>query len=332
MLPQDKLKVIDQGTGYVISEVAGRMPLPYLKETALVAQFDGVDTCLDFVTKNMPDPKREGSSTDRGRGSFNAFASYDEAITTFRSNPESVVRFDPSELRIKDESEAGSTVDYDVTGDYIDMGRFMEGIPESVGTMHSGNARNRRVNLTINLNQWWGMEHETITHWGERILRLVDALEGGGIRTQLTGILSNETMHTEVRIKQHDEPLTISDLAVVTHPEFLRRIGFRIAEHSKTWQYGYGSAKSFGRSASPEIIRGDNVNEMNIFIDSNMDDKRDIDRRFDEVERLLVWEMSKPIPEVDSIKVDSYTVYFQANGARPEAEVQQEGKDAIKAE
>lgn len=329
MIEQDKIRVNDVGNGYIIGETKRNKQLKYLEDGTLYASFEGLDKLLDYAVDKMPEAKEGKSSERHSLGGFNAFATYEEAITTFRSSPEKVVQFDESELRIKDDSESGNNIEYDVVGDYIDMGRFMEGVPESMGTMHNGNARNRRVNLIINLNQIHYIKHEEITHRGERILRLVDALEAGGVRTQLTGISSNECLHVEVNLKHHDEPLTISDLAVTTHPEFLRRIAFRFCEYSKTWDWGYGSAISFSNALTPEMLEGDNVNEMNILIDSNMNSRESIDTLFDQIERLLVWEMSKPVPEVSSIKLSNDGIFFQANGSRSEAEIKREGQEVI---
>ena len=330
MIKSEELKQVDAGSGYFIGEVKQRHQyLRYLDTGTLVTLFDGVDKLLDFVTEKMPEPKRGGSSTETGRNNFNAFATYDEAMDIFRNRPEEITTFDPAELRIKDAGEVGTEVEYDVTGDFIDIGRYMEGIPEVMGNMHNGNARNRRANIVINLNQYSRINHEVIQHRGERVLRLIDALEAGGVRSQLIAIESTQCDHIEVTVKRHDEPLTISDLAVVMHPEFLRRTIFRIAEHSKTWDWGYGSAMNFGRSLTPEVIEGDNVNEIDIVIDSNMAYKEDIDRAFDQIERLLVWEMSKPVPEVSSIKLDGSGIWFNPNGARGESEIRQEGQEVI---
>lgn len=333
MIPQDNYKIIDKGVGYTIGELTQTPQFfDYMRPKQIVTLFDGLDAALDFVTEKMPEPKYGDSSLATGRDGFNAFANYDEALSTFRNSPEKVVKFDPSELRIKDDIEAGSSVEYDVVGDFIDMGRYMEGIPEAVGTMHNGNARNRRVNITINLNQWAGIDHSVITHRGERILRLIDALEGGGVRCQLTAIESSQCNHTEVVIKKHDEPLTTPDLAVVSHPEFLRRVIFRIIEHSKTFSYNYGYAREFGRAVQAEHIQSDNNDEMNLFIDGNLEYTDEVDRRFDEVEKLLVWEMSKPVPEVNAVKVGQDGVYFNSNGTRSDTEIQREGREAIHAD
>lgn len=328
MIQTTDIKVVDSGQGYTIGEMPSTHKyLTYLKPTALVCLFDGVDTSLDFVGKNMPEPKREGSSDSRGRDRFNSFETYDVAMETFRKKPQSVVKYDQGELRVRDLSESGTQVDYDVVGDYIDMGRHMEGLPESWGAMYNGNARNRRVNLVLNMNQRSGMSEEDINHRGERVLRLVDALEAGGVRTQVTVIASTECSHIEILLKRHDEPLTISDLAVVSHSEFLRRIVFRIDEYSKTWTYGYGSSVAFSRCITPEIVEVESNNELNILVENNME--YGIDRMFDGLERLLQWEMSKPVPEVSSVKIDASGVWFNPNGARDEAEIRREGQEAI---
>lgn len=330
MITSDEIKVVDNGNNYTIGEIRETHPhLRYLKRGALVTLFDGVDTALDFVTDKMPEPKRSGSSDNEGNGRFNTFSSYKEAMDIFRNKPEQVVKFDASELRIKDVGESGSEVEFDVTGDYIDMGRYMEGIPEVMGTMHNGNARNRRANIVINLSYSGSTDQSIVLHRSERLLRLIDALEAGGVRSMLTAIESSQTSHLEIVVKQHDEPLTITDLAVVTHPEFLRRPVFRIIEHSKTFEWGYGSSILFSRALTPEIIEGGNNSELDIIIDGNLRSKDSVDKGFDQLEKLLVWEMSKPVTEVSSIKLDDKGIWFNPNGARSESEIKREGMEII---
>lgn len=335
MIDQDDIHVKQSGTGYTIGEMRGQHELlPYLQTGALVCQFDGLDNMLAALEEHMPKPQRSGSSDSRGRDDFNAFSSYNQAMDVFRNKPQEVVKYDPGELRIKDESESGSRVDFDVVGDYIDMGRYMEGIPETWGTMHNGNARNRRVNILINVCHWAGVPFQDIIHGGERVLRLVDALEAGGVRTQLSVIKSDLDGHTELKLKRHDEPLTIADLAVSTHPEFLRRILFRVCEYSKTWTHGYGHAMELGEAIKvrPQLIQDSNNDEMTIYIDSSLQNISTIDRLFDQLERLLVWEMSKPSPEVNAVQISRGGIAFNANGTRSEHEIRREGLEAIQAD
>lgn len=334
MIQFDNLTEVDKGHGFTIHELDEdrHKQLGYLRRGAMVAKFDGVDIMLDFMQKNMNTPQREGSSNSPGGGGgFHFFRNFEQAMNTFRSKPESLADFDQAELHIKDVAEAGTEVDYDVTGDFIDMGRFMEGIPESVGTMHSGKSRNRRVNITVQLNQGSWVSNRDINHRSERLLRLVDALEHGGVRTMVTAIDSSICGHTEIILKHHADTLTIPDIAVVTHSDFKRRIIFRISEYSKTWDYGYGSPSSLRDNLTPEKLIGELNDEVNIFITGGMEDKSRIDRLFNQLEKLLEWELSKPVPEVSAIKMDMEGVYFEANGSRDENEIRREGREVIDA-
>lgn len=333
MVQQDELKIVKQGSSYVWGKMTKQHDkLNYLKEDALVCLFDGVDTALDMVTKEMTEPLRGKSSSDNGRGRFQSFETYEKAMDTFRNKPEDVVDYDPTEIRVTDLTEIGNQVEYDVTGDYIDMGRYMEGIPESMGSMHGGRVRSRRVNIILNLNFYAGVNQSVIKHRSERIIRLVDALEQGGVRTNITAIQSSECDHVEVLVKRHDEPLNISDVAVVTHSDFLRRTLFRIIENSDTYNYGYGNAVQFGYCLTPKLVDSDNNDELNIVIDSNLSSKEEVTELFDKLERLLAWEMSKPVPEMRSVKLGRGGIRFSPNGARDNATIQREGMEILNSE
>lgn len=330
MITEQDIVVTSKQQGVVAGEMMASHPkLHHLKNNALVVLADGVDNFFDFLQSEMPSPEQEGASSGEGWGDFNAFKSYEEAIDTFQNKPETIVEFDPGELRITDDQEVGNQVDYDVVGDYIDMGRFMEGVPESWGSMHNGNARNRRANLWVDVSAAGFISHQDITRRGERILRLVDALEAGGVRTQLIAVESTKCSHTEIVLKSHHEPLTITDLAVVSHPEFLRRALFRVSEYSKTWDYGYGSSTSLQHAISrfPEVLHPESNDEVSIYIGNNM--SYSLTKNFDKLENLLQWELSKPVPEVDAIRITDNGIDFKPNGYRAEAEIKREGLEVI---
>lgn len=320
---------------YVVGELvpANHPKLNYLRHGALVGKFDGIETFLDYLKEKMPNHgsgDRDSSSTHRSEEpDFYTFETYEQAMEIFRTKPETIAKFDETELRIKDVNETGNTVNYDVVGDYIDMGRYMEGVPESFGSLYDGNARNRRINIIVVLNHVADTKETDINYRSERVLRLVDALEVGGARCMITGISSTECEHVEVTIKRHEESLVINDLAVLAHSEMLRRMMFRFKEHSKTWSWGYGSPYSFSRAVSANDLENDNVNEITVFIDGSMHNQQTIGRKFDQVERLLQWELSKSVPEVTAVKIDNYGVHFADNGSRDAAEIQREGKEVL---
>ena len=333
MIPDESLVHVAKGNGYTVGilEKDNGSPLNYLRKGALVAKFDGVDVALDYILKAMPTPKRAGSSSRTGRSTFNVFDSFEEAVDIFRNRPESIVKFDEAELMVRDANENGNEVAYDVTGDYIDMGRHMEGVPETFGSLHNGTARNRRVTLVINTNQHAMIGEESINHRAERILRLVDSLESGGVRCEIIAIDSNECGHTEVLLKRHEETLLINDLAIVSNSDWKRRMIFRINEHSETWDGGYGSPKVFGDAVDAKDIQPENTNEIAILVDGSMYGDS-IDMSFNKLERLLEWELSKPVPEVSTIKVSNHGVYFVDNGSRDASEIQREGREVLENE
>jgi len=331
MIEFNDLTETARGSGYTISELSTsrHKQLTYLRRGAMVAFFDGVDVALDYIGENMRQPREGRSSSEPSQSGFHTFNSYKQAFDTFRSAPDRVSKFDQTELDIKDVAESGTDVDYDVTGDFIDMGRYMEGVPESVGTMKSGKARNRRVNISIQLNQGSHVSESDINHRSERILRLVDGLEHGGVRTLVTAVDSSECGHTEIVLKHHADTLTIPDIAVVTHEDFKRRIIFRVNEYSKTWTYGYGRPTSYRDAVDPKMLQGELNDEVNIFITGGMEDKENIDKLFDQLEKLLEWELSKPVPEVSAVKMDMRNVYFESNGSRDETEISREGREVM---
>lgn len=331
MIEDNQLTALQHGVGYTVGELAPSQhpTLNFLKQGTLVAKFDGVEHALDYIKQEMPQPQKEGASATPKSDDedFYTFETYDEAMDTYRHHPETIAKFDEAELRIKDVNESGTIVDYDVQGDYIDMGRYMEGVPESFGSLYNGKARNRRIRILVNTNQVHWMSEEAINHRAERILRLVDALEVGGARCELTAIDANECGYTEVKIKRYDESLVINDLAIVSHGDWKRRIIFRLNEYSKTFSYGYGNAMKFGDTVEPDTIKSENVNELTVFINGSINEE--IDKKFDQLEALLVWELSKPIPEVDAIKLDRSGLYFSENGSRDGTEVQREGQEIL---
>ena len=334
MIPESLLTNVKRGQGYVVGELADKSSVvAFVDKGATVAYFDGVDTTLDYIAEHMTTPQQSKSSSKTGVSKFNKFASFSETITTFREHPESIANFDETEMSIRDVGEVGTEVDYDVTGDFIDMGRYLEGIPEVFGNMHSGKARQRRLRILVNLNQTAGTDEADINHRSERILRLVDALENGGARCEIITVISNETGHWEFKMKDYQESLAINDLAVLTHSEWLRRIYFRLCEYSPAFEFGYGTATLFGNQVTPDKLRdtSDNNDEIVFMIDGNMRGQN-IDINFDKVERLLAWELSKPVPEVEAIKVSNSGVFFSDNGVRDSAEVQREGKEVIENE
>lgn len=289
-----------------------RDQLGYLRNRALVGYFDSPLRFMDHLDKHMAMPRQEMSSSKRGEeGGFNAFRSYEEAMDTFRNKPSTLLGFKESENILTDGENAGIGVEFEHQGDFLDIGRYLEGEPECFGVMIDGNPRGRRVNLIIG-NAWVHYtEPDAIIARSRRIQRLVDWLENQQIRTSILAVESHNCCHLEVLVKDHDAVLDMRDVAIVSHPEFLRRLTFRFDEYSPSWSSGYGNSLKFGEYVGnhPEHFYPDMDNEITVFIGNNPDETF-IEKEFDGLEKWL----TKKIPQVGTDPEKRFKIVSNFNG------------------
>lgn len=264
-----------------------------LHEGELVASFDGIRTALDFINENMHEPRNSGESQKGGHHGGNEFSTYKKAMDVFIKDPQMVVRYDPTELQPFEWEEQGNQLEYDVTGDFVDIGRVLEGVPENMGSLHNGNPRSRRVRLVVGTMQAHYMKPDEINHRSERIIRLIDALENARIRTEFITIDTNYCSHVEIIVKRFDEALTIEDVAVATHSDFFRRMGFRIMEYSDTWNGHYGISTVM--QGNLDTLKSQMNDELTVYIGNNMR-MSEIDPAFDKLETMVTEELSHPVP------------------------------------
>lgn len=303
ILDTNLLKDVIVTDSYVIGKAAKRTDI--LRQNERVMLFEGTQTALNYINENLDTAKEEQSSEHSGGHAGNTFKSYKQAMDTFRNRPYEVVKYDPTEMRPIEFEEQGNDLEYDVTGDFIDIGAVLEGVPEHFGRLHNGNPRNRRVRIVVYLAQGWRMEPEEIDHRSERIIRLVDALENANVRTEVIAVDTNECSHTEVLVKKFDEPLTIEDIAVVTHSEFFRRMCFRASEWSDTWRGGYGDSTVLSRNIG--ILKSQYNDEITIYVDGNME-MHTIDETFDKLEKKIESELSEAVPLLSLISVTRHGI------------------------
>lgn len=304
IVQSDLLKIKKATHKYFYGELKeGGKPLNYLAKDELVGYFKGVRTFLNFLLEEMPvAPDNWDSSSNLGSGSFNSFSNYEIAMDTFINRSETLVDFNEIYEPLQVFEEVGNNVEYDVTGDFIDMSKYMEGVPEVFGSLHDGNQRRYRANIVINLSWRWDVEPETINARLKNILAFVDWLEANNIRCSITGVTSNECGHLEVNVKDHDETLDLRELAVVSHPEFLRRATFRFREYSQTIDSGYGNSRSFGLTMEGEANKElKHQEELEIFVDSidNHDPLSFYERRFNDAKE----KVKKIIEERRGVKI-----------------------------
>lgn len=258
-------------------------PLVRAKGSAFVAP--SVASCLAHIKEHMPTPKQEEASSKRKAGEgndFYTFESYDEAWDTFANKPYELAVFKEAAEMVKVMDAPGIEIDYDVVGDDLDMGRYLEGDPLCYSHMVMGNSRSVVATLYVSTSAPYWVKKEAFAKKVARVCRLCDWLETNRVRTRIVAIEANQCGFFEVIVKDFADPMYLPNVAVVAHGDFLRRIIFRVNEYSKTWQSGYGTAINLSSKSHAKInpVYG----ELTYVIDQPPEADQ-VDGAFDKAER-----------------------------------------------
>lgn len=292
LLNTKDILVADFTTRVLLGKSTRETGLLETNELTIVAH--GVRALTNYTLQHMPRAQKGCSSSKEPEDGFNTFRTYEEAIDVFMNNPQSIVKFNATELRPTDVNEAGPQTNWDVTGDFIDVGRYLEGAPESMGSMFNGVARTRRIRLLVDAGNSWDIHFDDINHRSERIIRLSDALERANVRSEISTVFSGQAAHIELIIKQFNETMSVEDIAIALHSEYFRRVFFRIMEYSDTWSSGYGSSTWMHHHIN-ELSSQIN-DEITVYIMSNMR-RSSIDTTFDRLEEYIETELSQSVPQ-----------------------------------
>lgn len=280
--PQE-LNSLTRGAGFYTGKMQQKHAvLDYLEKDALILTTESVKAVFNAINHMNWKPAREESSNEQGtRDGFYTFSSLREAVDVYSTNPQSIRTFTEEAIKLTAEESVGKEVRFDVVGDYIDIGRFLDGEPECFGVAHQGNPSGLYTTIIMNLSAVAHVTAEAMNHRQARILRLVDWMESQGVRCQIRGFISTACSHMDIRVKNFDEAVDMNALAVVSHGDFLRRINFVVDENSDTWTWGYGSPRIFS-SYMTKHYKADPTDGLTVFIgDQSHSNKNDIDKSFD---------------------------------------------------
>lgn len=276
-------------------------------EHELVASFTGLQQLFAYLQRYLADIKDAPRNHSGHRGyenNFYYFKDYHEALTVYQEHPEEVIKFTENDLQLQGGDAAGLDISYDVTGDFIDIDRYLSGEPEHFGNMYNGIPRGRRITIMYGTAWSGNTTNALINERSKCILRLADWLESQGVRVQIIAISSMECQHVEVTVKHFDEPLSLADVAVASHSDYFRRLIFRFAEYSKTWRSGYGSSLSFD-----DFIRSTDYKNLPINLQDEsvvycgVQNQSNVLRVFTDLEEKLATLLGDPYAEPQFMKV-----------------------------
>ncbi len=127
---------------------------------------------------------------------------------------------------------------FDVTGDELDIGRFVEGEPEDFMELVPVEIEQepKVLKVVVAVGALANVEGRAMMRKGEAAVALIDALEkcGKRIEVDVVSATSNRssTSATIVRVKEANEPVNLATLAfALAHPSMLRRLFFANREH-----------------------------------------------------------------------------------------------------
>lgn len=270
----------------------------------LSVEFDSVFDAFRVIRKMNWTPQNAKESNSRGGGdgsSFHTFKSLDEAKDVFENHPETIRQFSINDDRLERPESPGKDVLYDITGDFLDIDRYLTGEPEMFGNAVMGNPKN--IFCTINILTsfvWWTSPEYQLTKQ-KRVLRLVDWLESQGVRCQIVAQEDSSCAFISTVVKEYQDPFNLNDLAVVCHPDWLRRIMFLVIEQSKTFSYGYGSSIDYDKKMQKYIPQPEDGMYIYVggYIPLNRDEKNDIkqlNEEFDALEKKVMELVDSGIP------------------------------------
>lgn len=285
LLEGHRLKNYDYQVG-----ILDTIDYPDTRRDELAVRFNGIYRLLDFIDEHKtfgnrrPRESYDASFEHRDSDSWVQFSTYDESIKMMRTHPERFRGFDESDIKIYDEESVGNSISFDKVGDYIDIGRYLEGTPDCFGVMQGGRFERRFCSIVVNISASCNVSKETIDMKAKRTLRLVDLLEMNGVRCEVGLLSTTGQVHCEIIAKNYRDPLDINELAIGLSPDFFRWAIFRLTEHSKKCSAGYGHPNS---STLDRWTDADADNT--IYIDSlrSNPDKEYIDKKYDDIEKLI---------------------------------------------
>jgi len=156
------------------------MPKSKLSDFAII-EFDGHQDVLDYLATYPEEfESYSGSHCDLSPTNFHPW-SWNETIQFMQTGwPEGVadVNILAESIRTRiDENVDQYNISFDVTGDFIDMGRFVDGTPECCGLITLEPMPQESINIVVNIGANAGVSAESMKTRGGALVALIDNLQ-----------------------------------------------------------------------------------------------------------------------------------------------------------
>ena len=225
------------------------------------------------------DPEFGRSSLEDPDGHWAGKLSWKECLKTARLGmPELYDMVEPLRKEIIDKlgnKIVRQEVDYDVTGAYVDVDRYLMGEPECMATFYEKVAISRFgtiVRLVVPIAASSGISPDQIKRRGGALMALVDGLEVAGhsceiiVSEKISGSCRSDIIkgrEVVIPVKRVGELMDISLLCyVLMHPSVLRRLIFAeqermISDYRKGLGTGRHNYTGYGQPEHDSILKSD---------------------------------------------------------------------------
>lgn len=191
---------------------------------------------------SLADRAEHTQAGENSRMNSNEFSgcSFDEAVSFARHGwPEGAAKakrlLDRLQLHVP--QAVHSVTHHDVTGSYVDVGEYLQGVPECMVDFREDRRPARFAHIVVSATFSANITTQAVIQRGATIAAVVDALETQGIRCtvdllfQSTDYNKADTFEVRVPIKEAHAPLNLDTLTFgVAHPAYLRRLMFAVME------------------------------------------------------------------------------------------------------
>lgn len=204
--------------------------------------FNSMEAWLAFLQTPTDLLDDERHSTKIGNARWAGTASLPEAIALAEYGwPEGVKRITKLSATISEDLVNllhVPEVQFDVTGDMLDIGRFVLGEPEDFMSLIPAEIElhPKILHLAVNTGASFTVSAEAMIQKGAAVVALVDALEQHGKRMIVDCIITAcayaNSIYTTIRLKDADGPVQLANLVfAIAHPSMLRRLALCSWEH-----------------------------------------------------------------------------------------------------
>lgn len=206
------------------------------------SRFDSFDAFVEQAISS----KDKWAASRTGSEDFTGTKTFDDAVTLARNGwPDGTKKI----LALRASMDGAvrslvnaraSTYSYDMSGEFVDVGRFLSGEPECFGieVQDFGNISAPIVKIVANIGASGCVSTDALFMRGASIVAAIDILESLGRRVEVwmakgSKHYSKKQHEIYVMLKQANQPLNIDRVAfAIAHPATLRRFCFSVMEQN----------------------------------------------------------------------------------------------------